>query len=123
MSVTAIRAGTSVYDAYAKIDAAIDYCVGLGSAVRLVFPTGKYRCDTPLGYYTGNDVTIDFNGSTIDFSNVSTATIGPLIGFQGTYGATAALTSNATRPTATPQVCAESFEKRRLRNGIAMRTT
>lgn len=73
---------------YSYIDEAIDAAVAIGGPVRLTFPTGLYKVDTALGYYTGDDVIIDFNGSTLDFSAAATNTLGPLLGFQGTYGAT-----------------------------------
>lgn len=105
----AILAGTSTDDVYTYIDQAIDAAIAVGGPVRVTFPTGKYKVDTALGYYTGNDVTIEFNGSTLDFSSAATNTLGPLIGFQGTYGATAALTSNASSGQATLAVTSTGF--------------
>lgn len=85
--------GDGVTDDYAAINAAILSAVAQAPCV-LVFPRATYKIGTPLGYFTGSDVTIDLQGSTLDFSGVSTATLGPLLGFAGSYGATAALTSD-----------------------------
>lgn len=78
------------------IVAALTAAFGAGKPTTVYFPTGKYRCDAVLGSFTGNDVTIDLNGSTLDFGAVSTSPGVTLISFTGTYsGALKTLTANA----------------------------
>ena len=100
--------GDGVTDDKASIQSAINDAI-TRAPCKLVFPEGTYKCDSALGYFTGNDVTIDFNGATLDFSAAATNTLGPLIGFQGTYGSTAALTSNAAADQATLAVTSTGF--------------
>lgn len=106
----AILAGTSTDDVYTYIDQAIDAAIAIGGPVRITFPTGLYKLDTALGDYAGaEDLIIDLQGSTLDFSGVSLAATGPLLGFVGTYGATAALTSNGTQLAQTISVNSSGF--------------
>jgi hypothetical protein len=65
---------------------------------KVLFPHGKtFLCNQPLGTYTLSDLIIDFNGSTLDFANVS-ANIGyDLLGFSGSYSTGISLTTDASK--------------------------
>lgn len=90
----AILAGTSTYDAAAAINNAFA-AAAARTPCRVYFPSGKYKINSSLNSITANDLTIDLNGSTLDFSGVQTTTFERLIYVVGAYGATAALTANA----------------------------
>ncbi|MCW5666466.1 MAG: hypothetical protein KIT35_21760 [Piscinibacter sp.] len=102
----AILAGTSITDVSSYVDAALDEAVAASPApVKLFFPTGKYKLNSALGeYVTTGNLVVDLQGSVLDFSDAPTTGNGPLLGFTGTYGATVALTANATKLTQTISV-------------------
>lgn len=88
----AILAGTSTYDATAAIISAINEAIARAPA-RVVFHCGKYVCNSALGTFTGSNVVIEGNGSTLDFGAISLASTSSLLLFTGTYGAGVALTA------------------------------
>lgn len=104
----AILAGTSTYDATADINSAITAAIARPPC-RVVFPCGKYRLDDTLGPYAASDLTIDLCGSTLDFGAVQTTVFDRLIYFAGTYGATAALTTNAAQGATTLAINSSGF--------------
>jgi hypothetical protein len=64
---------------------------------KIVFPQGKvFKFTQPLGTQTLSNITIDLNGSTLDFSAVSTTDTGTALMFSGTLGNGVPLTANAT---------------------------
>lgn len=60
-----------------------------------IFPTGRYKFNSPLGSFGLNDVVIDFQGSVLDFSSLPLESVGPLLEIAGTYGLTQQLSANA----------------------------
>jgi hypothetical protein len=60
----------------------------------LFFPYGNYKCNNALGVFSGSNIEINLNGSTLDFSSVPPTTFYSYIGFKGTYGVTKNLTGN-----------------------------
>lgn len=106
----AILAGTSTYNASTAIINAITACVAMSGPVRLVFETGKYKCDARLGSFTGkSDFTIDFNGATLDFSSLTSASYVPLLELTGSYGTPVSLTANAAAEQSTISVDSSGF--------------
>lgn len=105
----AFGASVNAADNTAAIQAAISYALGLGNC-RLTFAgKGVYTCLAPLGSFSGSNLEIDLCGSTLNFSALSLASTGPLLEFAGTYGATAALTSNAAERVKTIAVVSAAF--------------
>jgi hypothetical protein len=92
----------------AAIQAALTHAVGVSSS-KIVFPNGTYKCNALLGSYTGSNIEIDLQGSTLDFSGLSLAEIGPLLEFTGTYDATSLLTSDITSGVKTVSVASSGF--------------
>ena len=87
--------GNGVADDTTAIQAALTYAVA-NSPCKLIFPSGKYKCNSVLGSFTGSDVEIDLQGSTLDFSALALSSTGPLLQFSGSYSTGVALTASAT---------------------------
>jgi hypothetical protein len=100
--------GDGVTDDTTAIQDALAYCVA-NTPMRLVFPNGVYKCDSALGSYTTNDLTIDLCGSTIDFSGISVGSATACLSFTGVYAAAVALSSNATNETKTVNCVTSTF--------------
>jgi hypothetical protein len=67
---------------------------------KIVFPQGKvFKFTQPLGTQTLSNITIDLNGSTLDFSAVSTTDTGTALMFSGSVGSGVSLTANAAEGT------------------------
>ena len=92
--------GDGVTDDTAAITEALTYAVANAPAT-LHFATGTYRVTGTLGTHAASDVTIDFNGSTIDCSGAATSPSITFFNFLGTYDATAALTDNVAKAATT----------------------
>ncbi len=91
----AILDGTSTYDASSAWASAITAAIASGRPARVTGATGRYYFSGVIGTFTGNDITLDFAGSTLDFAGVSLASTSSILIFTGTYGSTKLLTSNA----------------------------
>jgi hypothetical protein len=100
--------GNGVANDTAAIQAALTYAVSMSNS-KVVFPSGKYKCNAVLGSFTGSNVEIDLQNSTLDFSGLSLAEIGPLLQFTGTYDAAVALTSNAVAGDKTISAASSGF--------------
>ena len=100
--------GDGVTNDTVAIQAAINHAVSVAPC-RVVFPSATYLCNAPLGSFTGSNIEIDLQGSTLDFSGVSLASTGPLLEFTGSYDNTAALTSNASAGNKTLAVNSTNF--------------
>ena len=88
--------GDGVTDDSAAINAAINAAIAASPAT-VVFPGGTYLCNSALGPFTGNDITLDLSSSTLDFTNVTGST--SLIEFEGTIASAVSLTANAVSGT------------------------
>ena len=87
--------GNGIADDTAAIQAALTYAVGISNS-KVVFPSGKYKCNSALGSFTGSNIEVDLQNSTLDFSGLSLSSTGPLLQFTGTYDSVATLTSGAS---------------------------
>jgi hypothetical protein len=102
-------AGGGTDDAAALISV-LTAAEALGKPCTVFLPTGYYRCDTVLGQYTFNNVTIDLCGSTIDATNVDAVTSAYFLDITGDYSATAiSLTGNAASQQKTIACVSTSF--------------
>lgn len=99
-----------VTDNYTAVNDAILYAIA-HSPCKVVFPAnGTYKVNAPLGPYFGDDVTIDLQGSVLDFSSVVTAVYVDLLSFSGSYAETpVSLTSNAAENSQTIQCVSGTF--------------
>ncbi len=89
-------AGNGTTNDHTAVVAALTAAFAAGKPTTVYFPTGRYRIDAILGTFTGNDVTIDLNGSILDFSNLPTSPGVTLLNFTGVYsGALKPLTADA----------------------------
>lgn len=92
----AILDGTSTYDAASAWASAINAAIASGRPATVSGPTGRYYLASVIGDFTGNDITIDGNGSTFDCAGIPTGVVNYVLRFSGTYsGAPVALTANA----------------------------
>lgn len=102
--------GGGVTNDYTAILAAINAAIARGVPTTVWFPTDVYKCGTAFGTFFGSDITIDLNGSTLDFSSISAASTSTLLGFYGTYdGNPVALTSTAAADQKTIAIDSSSF--------------
>jgi polygalacturonase len=83
-------------DDTAFIQNAINYLVSVGGGT-LFFPFGRYKCNSVLGNFTGSNITIELNGSTLDFTSLSLVSSATLLQFSGSYSSGILLTSDATK--------------------------
>lgn len=101
--------GDGVTDDYTAIKNAITSLKTSGGG-KLVFSPGKvYKCNSPLGLFEASNITIDFQGATLDFSSVAANVASDLIGFKGTYSTGVSLTVDATKSTRIVQVDTTGF--------------
>lgn len=98
---------TGSTDSSAAITDAIEAAIAASPAT-VYFPSGRYRCDSALGPFTGNDITLDLNTSILDFSNATGTTVG-LIEFTGSIASAVTLSSNATSRTKAISCTSTSF--------------
>lgn len=99
--------GDGTTDDSDAIIAALTYAVA-HTPCRVVFPRGTYKCNSELGAFTADNLEIDLQGSVLDFSGTASS-IAPLLEITGTYGSTAALTSNQTAGTKTVACVSSGF--------------
>jgi len=64
-------AGDGVTNDHTAIDATISAAIASGAPATVYFPTAEYLCSSVLGPYAANNLTVDLNGSTINFSGVT----------------------------------------------------
>lgn len=87
--------GDGVTDDSAAIIAAITAACATLRPTTVYFPSATYKCNSVLGSFTGSNITIDFGGSTLDFSGVSAASTATLLIFEGSYSTGVTLSSLA----------------------------
>jgi len=75
----------------------------------LTFPTGTYKCTNTLGDYFGSDVTLDGQGSTLDFSTAATSPATTFLSFSGTIATGVSLSSDAASAQKTVSVASATF--------------
>jgi polygalacturonase len=95
--------GDGVTDDSQSIKDAINFLISNGGGT-LLFPFATYKCASVLGNFYGSNITIELNGSTLDFSSLSTSTSNALLQFSGTYSTGNLLTVDATKGNKTIQV-------------------
>jgi hypothetical protein len=98
---------TGVTDSSAAITAAITEAIARAPAT-VNFGGGTYRCDTVLGPFTANDITLDLNSAILNFANVTGVTVS-LIQFAGTIASAVTLASNAVSGTKAISCTSSSF--------------
>lgn len=101
--------GDGVTDDQPAITAAITAAIASGRPATVYFPTRRYKCNAILGSFNGSNITLDFNGSTLDFSAISTASTATLLIFEGTYSTGVALTANANSNQSTVSCVSSGF--------------
>jgi hypothetical protein len=100
--------GDGITDDTQAIKNAIAAAVAAAPAT-LVFPTAVYKCTDTLGDYFGSNVTLDGQGSTLDFSTVATSPAVTFLSFSGTIATGVSLTSNAASAQKTLAVVSSTF--------------
>jgi parallel beta-helix repeat protein len=98
---------TGVADSSAAITSAINAAIARAPAT-VDFGGGTYRCDTVLGPFTANDITLDLNSAILNFANVTGVTVS-LIQFAGTIASAVNLSSNAVSGTKAISCTSTSF--------------
>jgi hypothetical protein len=98
---------TGVTDSATAITAAINAAIVRAPAT-VNFNGGTYRCDSVLGPFTGNDITLDLNSAILNFANATGVTVS-LIQFAGTIASEVNLSSNATSGTKAISCTSTSF--------------
>jgi hypothetical protein len=101
--------GDGVTDDQPAITAAITAAIASGRPATVYFPTRTYKCNAILGTFTGSNITLDFNGSTLDFSSIALATTSTLLFFTGSYSTGVNLTSNAAENQSTVNCVSTGF--------------
>jgi polygalacturonase len=88
--------GDGVIDDSQAVRDAINVLITNGGGT-LFFPFGTYKCNSVLGNFLGSNITIELNGSTLDFTSLDVSTSATLLQFSGSYSTGIALTANATK--------------------------
>jgi polygalacturonase len=96
----------NVKDSGAKGDGVTNDTVAIQNAINalitngggtLLFPFGTYKCNNELGSFTGSNITLELNGSTLDFTSIGLATTVALLQFSGSYSTGVTLSADATK--------------------------
>jgi parallel beta-helix repeat protein len=98
---------TGATDSSSAITAAINAAIAVAPAT-VNFSGGTYLCNSVLGPFTCNDITLDLNSAILNFANVTGVTVS-LIQFTGTIASAVSLTSNAVSGAKTVACASTSF--------------
>jgi polygalacturonase len=100
--------GDGVTDDSTSIKNAVNYLVSGGGGT-LLFPFGTYKCNAVLGNFAGSNITIELNGSTLDFTSLSVSTATTLLQFSGSYSTGVSLSVDSAKGSKTIQTNTSGF--------------
>jgi polygalacturonase len=88
--------GDGITDDSQIIKDAINFLITNGGGT-LFFPFGTYKCNSALGNFSGSNIVIELNGSTLDFTSLDISTSVALLQFSGSYSTGVSLSADATK--------------------------